>query len=247
MKIICAKDYNDMSRKAANLLSSQVIIKENSVLGLATGGTVLGIYKQLIEWYEKGDVDFSSAHSINLDEYVGLSPEDPNSYHYFMNQNFFNHVNFSAGHCHLPNGMASSIMEECQSYDCLIEKLCGIDMQLLGLGTNGHIGFNEPHQAFEKKTHCVTLSESTRKTNARFFASPDAVPTHAITMGIKSIMLAKRIVLCVSGESKAKILRDVLFGPVTPAVPGSILQMHPQLIVVADTAARHCLPKEYSL
>ena len=245
MKIICARDYQDMSRKAANLLSAQVIIKENAVLGLATGETVLGIYDQLIQWYEKGDIDFSSASSINLDEYVGLAPDHPNSYHRYMKQNFFSRVNINPDRCHLPDGMTDSIDAECLRYDSLIQSLGGIDMQLLGLGCNGHIGFNEPGEAFEKKTHCVTLSESTRKANSRYFSSLEEVPQQAITMGIKSIMQAKRIVLCASGESKAEILEKVLFGPVTPAVPGSILQMHPQLTVVADAAARRCLPEEY--
>ena len=247
MKIICARDYQDMSRKAANLLSAQVIIKENAVLGLATGETVLGIYDQLVQWYEKGDIDFSNASSVNLDEYVGLTPDHPNSYHWYMTRNFFSHININPDHCHLPDGMAPSLESECLRYDYLIQQLGGIDMQLLGLGCNGHIGFNEPDQAFEQQTHCVSLNESTRKANSRYFASLAEVPQQAITMGIKSIMQAKRIVLCVSGESKAEILRQVLFGPVTPAVPGSILQMHPQLTVVADASARCCLPEEYRL
>ena len=243
MKIIRAKDYNDMSRKAANLLSAQVIINENSVLGLATGSTVLGIYSQLVEWYNKGDLDFASVKSVNLDEYVNLSPDDPNSYHYYMNENLFQHVNIAPGNHHLPNGMASSIDEECLRYDKLIADLGGIDMQLLGLGENGHIGFNEPHQEFEKTTHCVNLCKSTIAANARFFESPAAVPQQAVTMGIKSIMQSKHILLCVSGAKKAQILKAVLFGPVTPAVPGSILQMHPKLTVIADEEACVYLPR----
>ena len=242
VKIIYAKDYEDMSRKAANLLSAQVIIKENSVLGLATGSTVLGIYRQLIQWYNKGDIDFSCVRSVNLDEYVGLSPENHNSYHYYMRENLFNHINIPDSHFHLPDGLATSIQEECLRYDQLIESLGGIDMQLLGLGFNGHIGFNEPHQAFEQKTHCVNLCDSTIEANSRFFSEQEQVPKRAITMGIKSIMQAKRIVLCVSGQAKARILYDVLFGPVTPEVPGSILQMHPHLTVVADRDACAYLP-----
>lgn len=243
MKIIRAKDYKDMSRKAANLLSAQVIINGNSVLGLATGSTVLGIYSQLAEWYKKGDLDFSSVKSVNLDEYVNLAPDDPNSYHYYMNENLFQHVNIAPENHHLPNGMAPSIGEECLRYDKLITDLGGIDMQLLGLGANGHIGFNEPHQEFEKTTHCVNLCESTIAANARFFESPESVPQQAVTMGIKSIMQSKHILLCVSGTKKAQILKKVLFGPVTPAVPGSILQMHPKLTVIADEEACAYLPR----
>ena len=230
-------NYKDMSRKAANVISAQVILKSNCVLGLATGATVLGIYEQLIDWYNKGDVDFSCVSSVNLDEYVGLSVENVQSYRHFMNDNFFDHVNILPEYIHLPNGLAKNLNEECRRYDVLIEKLGGIDLQLLGLGHNGHIGFNEPDEAFEKLTHCVQLKDSTRKANARFFEKDEQVPKYAITMGIKSIMQAKRIVLCVSGAHKADTLQQVLMGPVTPAVPGSILQMHPNLTVIADAEA----------
>ncbi len=237
MKIIKAKDYKDMSRKAANILSAQVILKENAVLGLATGSTVLGIYQQLVQWYEKGDIDFSSVSTVNLDEYVGLLPGDESSYRHYMFSNLFDHTNILPENTHLPNGLAKDIEGECKRYDRLIEGLGGIDLQLLGLGGNGHIGFNEPHEAFEQLTHCVKLKDSTIDANAKYFPSREAVPQKAITMGIKSIMLAKRIVLCVSGKRKAKVLRQVLYGPVTPEIPGSILQMHPRLMVVADEEA----------
>ncbi len=237
MKIIRAKAYNDMGRKAANVLSAQVILKNNCVLGLATGSTVLGIYEQLIDWYQKGDIDFSGVRSVNLDEYVGLTGDHTQSYRHYMNNNFFQNINILRENTHLPNGMAKNLDEECHRYDSLIEGLGGIDMQLLGLGHNGHIGFNEPDEAFEKLTHCVQLKESTREANARFFEKEEQVPREAITMGIKSIMQAKRIVLCVSGANKAQILKHVLTGPVTPARPGSILQMHPNLTVVADEEA----------
>lgn len=226
-----------MSRKAANLLSSQVILKENAVLGLATGGTAEGIYEQLVEWYRKGDIDFSSVSTINLDEYVGLDAKNARSYHYFMNEHLFRHVNINEKNCHLPDGMAENIEEECRRYDRLIERLGGIDMQLLGIGENGHIGFNEPGEAFEQMTHCIQLKENTIEANARYFASRDEVPKQAITMGVKAIMQARAIVLCASGARKAEILQKVLFGPVTPEVPGSVLQMHPRLIVVADAEA----------
>lgn len=237
MKLIKAQNYNDMSRKAANFLSAQVILKENAVLGLATGRTAEGIYKQLAEWYRKGDVDFSSVSTVNLDEYVGLDCNNERSYCYFMRTNLFRHINIKEKNCYLPDGMAENIGEECLRYDRLIEKLGGIDMQLLGIGENGHIGFNEPDEAFEQMTHCVTLKESTIDANARYFPSRAEVPRQAITMGIKSIMQAGSIVLCASGARKVDILQKVLFGPVTPEIPGSILQMHPRLIVIADKEA----------
>jgi glucosamine-6-phosphate deaminase len=237
VKLIRAKDYKDMSRKAANFLSAQVILKENAVLGLATGRTAEGIYEQLAEWYRKGDIDFSSVSTVNLDEYVGLDAADEQSYHYFMYEHLFRHINIREKNCHLPNGKADNIEEECQRYDRLIEKLGGIDMQLLGVGENGHIGFNEPDEAFEQMTHCIQLKKSTIEANARYFPSGEDVPKQAITMGIKAIMQARSIVLCASGARKAEILHKVLFGPVTPEVPGSVLQMHPRLIVVADSEA----------
>ena len=237
MKLIRAKNYKDMSRKAANILSAQVILKENSVLGLATGNTPEGIYEQLTEWYKKGDIDFSGVSTVNLDEYVGLDGSSERSYRYFMNQYLFRHINIKEKNCHLPNGLAENIEEECARYDRLIEKLGGIDMQLLGVGENGHIGFNEPDEAFEQMTHCVRLRENTIDVNARYFPSRDDVPKQAITMGIKAIMQARAIVLCASGARKADILHKVLYGPVTPEVPGSVLQMHPRLIVVADEEA----------
>jgi glucosamine-6-phosphate deaminase len=226
-----------MSRKAANFLSAQVILKENAVLGLATGGTSEGIYKQLAEWYRKGDIDFSAISTINLDEYIGLDGKNERSYRHFMDQNLFRHINMREENCHLPNGMAENVGEECLRYDRLIERLGGIDIQLLGIGENGHIGFNEPDEAFEQMTHCVRLKEKTIEANARYFSSKEEVPRQAITMGIKAIMQARSIVLCASGARKADILHKVIFGPVTPEVPGSVLQMHPRVIVVADAEA----------
>ncbi len=237
MKLIRAKNYKDMSRKAANFLSAQVILKENSVLGLATGGTSEGIYEQLVEWYRKGDIDFSAVSTVNLDEYVGLDEGNERSYRYFMNQHLFHHINIKEKNCHLPNGKAENIEEECKRYDRLIEKLGGIDMQLLGIGENGHIGFNEPGEAFEQMTHCIRLKETTIEANARYFNKKEDVPREAITMGVKAIMQARSIVLCASGPKKADILSKVLYGPVTPEVPGSVLQMHPRLIVIADAEA----------
>jgi glucosamine-6-phosphate deaminase len=232
MNIIYAKDYQDLSRKVANVISAQVILKPNSILGLATGSTPIGAYKQLIEWYNKGDVDFSTVTTVNLDEYCGLSPDNEQSYRYFMNHNFFNHINIDMVNTNVPNGLADNYLSECQRYDTLIARLGGVDLQLLGIGHNGHIGFNEPDISFEKTTHIVDLDDTTIKANARFFHNIDEVPKKAITMGIKSIMQAKKILLVANGKDKKEIIDKALHGSVTPDVPASILQFHPDLTVI---------------
>ena len=237
MRLYRAKDYNDLSRKAANIISAQVIMKPDCVLGLATGSSPLGTYRQLIEWYKKGDLDFSEVKSVNLDEYKGLPKDNDQSYYYFMHQNFFKDININPENTHIPNGMEPDSEKECSRYNQVISDLGGIDLQLLGLGHNGHIGFNEPDTAFAKMTHCVDLAPSTIEANKRFFASADDVPRQAYTMGIKTIMQARKILLIVSGEDKAQILYDVLNGPITPHVPASILQLHSDMTVVADEAA----------
>ncbi|BCJ99387.1 glucosamine-6-phosphate deaminase [Anaerocolumna chitinilytica] len=232
MNLIKANGYKDLSRKAANVISAQVILKPNSVLGLATGSSPIGTYEQLIEWYQKGDVDFSKVTSVNLDEYWGISPENPQSYRYFMNQHFFSHVNINPLNTNVPNGLANDPEEECIRYEKLIADLGGIDLQLLGIGHNGHIGFNEPDVSFEKTTHVVELDETTRQANARFFQSLEEVPDKAITMGIRSIMQSKKILLIANGPDKQDIIQKALFGPVTPELPASILQFHPDVTVV---------------
>jgi glucosamine-6-phosphate deaminase len=237
MIVYRARDFYDMSRKAANILSAQVILKPNCVLGLATGSSPTGVYAQLIEWYKKGDIDFSEVRTINLDEYRGLSANDENSYRCFMNANFFDHINIRPANTFVPNGLEPDAAKECSRYEELIRNLDGIDMQLLGLGHNGHIGFNEPGAAFEAYTHCVTLTDSTRQANQRFFGSMDKVPEQAYTMGIKTIMQARRIVVIVSGESKAAIVKRAFFGPITPEVPASVLQLHNSVTLVGDEAA----------
>lgn len=237
MKIEATADYRTMSRKTANILSAQVILRSNSVLGLATGSSPIGVYHQLVEWYRKGDIDFSGVRSVNLDEYCGLGPDCPQSYHWYMRENFFRHINIKPENTHLPDGMAPDIEAECNRYDRLITELGGIDLQLLGLGATGHIGFNEPNESFDKTTHKVALKDETIHANARFFETPEDVPKYAVTMGIKTIMQAKKIVLVASGTEKAEILKKALFGPVTPLVPASILQMHPDVTVVADEGA----------
>lgn len=236
-RIYHAKDYNDMSRKAANILSAQVILKPSSVLGLATGSTPLGVYKLLIGWYQKGDIDFSKTTTINLDEYRGLAPNNEQSYRYFMETNLFRHINICPERTHVPNGLETNADQECTRYEQLIEDCGGIDMQLLGLGHNGHIGFNEPGEQFEKMTHCVTLTQSTIDANRRFFERDEDVPRQAYTMGIRSIMQARRVLIIVSGESKADIVKRAFFGPITPEVPASVLQLHNNVTLVGDEAA----------
>lgn len=237
MQVYVAESYADMSRKAANILSAQVILKPDTVMGLATGSSPVGTYQQLIEWYKKGDLDFAQVRTVNLDEYAGLAPEHSQSYRRFMQENFFDHINIPRENTHVPNGLAPDLEAECRRYNQVIQSLGGIDIQLLGMGHNGHIGFNEPGQAFELETHVVDLTDNTIEANARFFASRDEVPRQAITMGIKSIMQAQRIVMVVSGEDKADIVRAAFAGPVVPQVPASILQMHPNFILVGDKAA----------
>ncbi len=243
MQIYRAKDYEDMSRKAANIIASQVVLKPDCVLGLATGSTPIGAYKNLVEKYEQGDLDFSQVTTVNLDEYKGLPRENDQSYYYFMHDNLFDHVNVKPENTHLPDGTKEDANEECARYEELIRSLGGQDLQLLGLGHNGHIGFNEPDTVFEKTTHCVDLQESTIEANKRFFASVDDVPKQAYTMGIGTIMQAKKILVVVSGEDKADTVAKAFFGPVTPEVPASILQFHKDVILVADEAALSKVPR----
>ena len=237
MRIVRAKDYNDMSRKAANILSAQVIMKPNCVLGLATGSTPIGTYAQLVEWYNKGDLDFSNVTTVNLDEYRGLDRENDQSYYYFMNRHLFGKVNVNHERTFLPDGTEKDSEKACADYNQIIEDVGGVDLQLLGLGHNGHIGFNEPGDVFKAKTHCVDLTETTIKANQRFFASIDDVPRQAYTMGIQTIMQARKILVVVSGEDKAGIVKEAFFGPITPKVQASVLQLHPDVTVVADEAA----------
>lgn len=226
-----------MSRQAANIISAQVILKPDSVLGLATGSSPIGVYKQLIEWYRKGDIDFSAVRTVNLDEYVGLGIDDEQSYIRFMRENFFDHINIDMKNVSIPCGKNTDAAAECARYDAVIRELGGIDLQLLGLGPNGHIGFNEPDEFFAKGTHLTKLAEATIQANKRFFESEDEVPRAAYTMGICDIMQAKRTVMVVSGKVKAEIVKKAFFGPVTPRVPASILQLHKDFTLVADEDA----------
>ncbi len=245
MRIYKAKDYEEMSRKAAGIVSAQIIMKPDCVLGLATGSTPVGLYKQLIEWYRNGDLDFSGVRTVNLDEYKGISRENDQSYYYFMHQNLFDHVNIPAGNTHLPDGMELDSEKECRRYEELIQSMGSVDLQLLGIGHNGHIGFNEPADAFDKLVHCVNLTQSTIEANKRFFASAEEVPRQAYTMGIQTIMRSKKILIIANGEGKADIVRDAFFGPITPMVPASVLQLHNDVTLVADEAALSKIPASF--
>ncbi|NLZ45139.1 MAG: glucosamine-6-phosphate deaminase [Clostridiales bacterium] len=237
MKIIKAGSYDEMSAIAAGLVSKQIKCSPNSVLGLATGSTPIGMYKNLVEENKKGEIDFSNVKTINLDEYVGISPTHESSYTYFMKHYLFDHVNIDQSNCFLPNSSAKNHDEECKRYDNLIDQLGSIDLQILGIGNNGHIGFNEPMDSFAKKTHVIKLTKGTIKTNSRLFENPSDIPTKAITMGIQSIMMAKKIILLANGMVKSDIMYKSLFGPITPLVPASVLQLHQNLTVVGDSQA----------
>ena len=237
MRIISAKTYEEMSRQAANIIAAQVTLKPDCVLGLATGGTPVGTYKELIAKSNAGELDFSRVKSVNLDEYVGLDVSSDQSYVYFMRDNLFNHVNIDLANTNVPCGVSADPDAESQRYDELIRSYGGIDLQLLGLGPNGHIGFNEPDDHFPVGTHKVSLTEATIQANKRFFEKEEDVPRFAITMGIGAIMQAKRVLMVVNGKGKAEIVKKAFFGPVTPEVPASILQLHPDFTLVADEDA----------
>lgn len=233
MKIVACQNYREMSERAAEMILRQVRRKKNSVLGLATGSTPIGMYEAIAS----AGADFSGVESVNLDEYVGLPAEHDQSYAYFMREHLFKRINIDSARTHVPCGTAADVEKECREYDALLNRLGRIDIQVLGLGHNGHIGFNEPSDHFEKNTHVVELDESTIAANARFFSSADEVPRRAITMGIKPIMCARNVLVLVSGESKAEIVKKAFTGPVTPRVPASILQLHHSVTIVGDREA----------
>ena len=234
MKIFKMKDYDAMSCKAASIISAQIILEPSCVLGLATGSTPIGAYSYLTKWNK---LDFSEVRTFNLDEYVGLSPSNDQSYRYFMEQNLFSNVNIKPENINIPNGVADDLDAECMRYEALITQLGGVDLQLLGIGHNGHIGFCEPGDSFEKVTHKVALTQSTIDANKRFFADEKEVPRFALTMGIGTILCAKRIVMVVSGKEKSNIIKSAFTGPITPKVPASILQLHPNFMLVGDEDA----------
>ncbi len=232
MNFITVDSYEALSKKAADIIASQIILKKDCVLGLATGSSPVGTYEILAKMCADGKIDFSCVTSVNLDEYAGLTPDNDQSYRYFMNKNLFSKVNIDIAKTHVPDGCAPDLTKEGERYDALIEELGGIDIQLLGIGLDGHIGFNEPDEFFTAETHCVKLDESTIEANARFFESIDDVPREAITMGMKSIMSAKKVLLIANGKNKKEIVEKAFFGPITPKVPASILQLHKDVTVI---------------
>lgn len=232
MKIINVKTYKELSKLAANIISAQIILKPNSVLGLATGSTPIGIYKELINKNKNGDIDFSQIKTINLDEYIGLSENDKQRYRYFMNQNLFDHINIDKNNTHVPSGMNKNLQEETKIYDNRVKDFGDIDLQLLGIGVDGHIGFNEPDDCFTKETHIVKLDSSTIQANSRFFENKEDVPKYAITLGMGGIMSAKKIILVANGQNKKEILEKAISGKITPQIPASILQLHKDVIVI---------------
>lgn len=247
MKFICESCQREASVKAAEIIATVVKEKPNATLGLATGSSPLDIYRELIKMYRRDEISFKKVITVNLDEYVGLSADHEQSYAHFMRTNFFDKIDIKKENTHIPNGIVFDLKEECRRYDALLDSLGAIDIQLLGIGHNGHIAFNEPSDSFSKTTSLVELSDSTVKANARFFNSKESVPTWAISMGIGSILKAKRIILAAFGEGKAEILEKALFGPVTPKVPASILQFYSgELTVVTDEAAFSVVKKKHT-
>lgn len=241
MRLIVTKNYDEMSKVAANEMAESIKSNPEIVLGLATGGTPVGMYKELIRMYNEGELDFSKVTSINLDEYVGLPGDHDQSYRYFMNTNLFNHINIDKNKTFVPNGLAKDFEEECKSYDARIQDMGGIDLQLLGLGANGHIGFNEPGEALSVGTHLTDLKESTIEANARFFDSIDDVPRKAITMGLGGIMKAKNIMVIASGEGKAEVVKAMMSGKITTEIPATMLQMHRDVVLIVDEDAAKLL------
>lgn len=243
MRIVVCKDYEEMSRRAANIVSGQIFIKPDSVLGLATGSTPLGMYRELIRKHKEEGLDFSEVSSFNLDEYIGLPVDDANSYHYYMYENLFKHINIKKENINIPNGMAEDMEKECLCYEERIKAAGGIDLQVLGIGNNGHIGFNEPDTKFEAMTHKVKLTDNTLQANARFFDSIDSMPKYAVSMGIKTIMNARKILLLANGRGKSDAVSKALYGDIKPGVPASILQIHKDVTVLVDRECAEFLRK----
>ena len=242
MKIIITENYEELSKKAYEVMKDVITSKENVTLGLATGSSPVGLYKCMIEDYKAGNVSYKNVKSVNLDEYVGQGEGDEQSYVEFMRNNLFNHVDIDLNNTDLPCGKAEDMQAECDRYNAKLATL-SVDVQVLGIGSNGHIGFNEPNTPFGSVTHVVDLTENTIKDNARFFNSIDEVPTQAISMGIKNVMNAKAILLLASGANKADAIKATVEGPVTESVPASVLQLHPNCYIVVDKAAASKLSK----
>jgi glucosamine-6-phosphate deaminase len=243
MRIVIAKNYEDMSIRAARIVASQLYLKPNSVLGLATGSTPMQMYQELIHLHREVGLDFSEAITFNLDEYLHLSLNEEQSYHYYMYHHFFNHINIKRNNINIPNGLPGNVEQECREYDLKIKENGGIDLQVLGIGVNAHIGFNEPDIKFEATTHKVKLDDETIHANARFFSSLAEVPQFAISMGIKTIMHAKKVLLLANGENKAEAIYKALFDGIRPEIPASILQLHQDLTVIVEEKAAGLIKK----
>ena len=237
MKILKLKNYDELSKCCADIIAEQVKSNKSCVLGHATGSSPVGTYKELVKLCKEGKLDFSSVKTVNLDEYKGLKKDNTQSYYYFMNTNLFSHINIDEKNTHITDVTKADALKECSDYEKLIQELGGIDLQLLGLGHNGHIGFNEPCDNFPKYTHSVELTKSTIEANARFFDSLDEVPKSAYTMGIGTIFKARKIVVIVSGKDKAEIVKAAFTGDITPKVPASVLQLHPDVTLIVDEEA----------
>lgn len=243
LRVVIAEDYDEMSKDAADIIAKQVRAKPNSVLGLATGGTPIGTYKELIRMHKEG-LDFSNVVTYNLDEYVGLAQDHPQSYYYFMFDNLFNHININPQNVHVPNGLANDVEASCKEYEAKIKKAGGIDLQFLGIGRDGHIAFNEPGSSLASRTRLVVLDAKTIKDNSRFFENEKDVPRYAISMGCGTILEARKILLLASGEGKADVVAQFIEGPITSQVTSSVLQMHPDTVVIVDEAAASKLARK---
>ena len=237
MNIIFARDYAELSRLAADKVADTVRSKAGAVLGLPTGSTPLGMYRELISMHKEGKLSFKDVATFNLDEYEGIPKEDENSYYRFMRDNFFSHIDIDKERTNIPDGMSCDVEGECRDYERRIEKAGGIDLMVLGIGNNGHIGFNEPASYYAGITHRVKLHENTIEANSRFFGSIEKVPKYAVTMGIKSIMQCRSIMMLASGKAKADAIKKALEGPITPELPASVLQLHRDLTVIVDEEA----------
>lgn len=246
MLVIVKESYDEISKEAAKIVAARLRRKPNLVLGLATGSTPVGLYKELIRMHKEEGLDFSKVVTFNLDEYIGLPPHHDQSYRYFMDVNLFNHINIDSRYIHVPNGMADDIEAHCEWYEEQIKKFGGIDLQILGIGANGHIAFNEPGSSLGSRTRIKTLTQQTIKDNARFFKSIEEVPKYAITMGIGTIMEAKEIILLASGKNKADAIKAAVEGPITAMCPASIIQMHRKAIVIVDKEAASKLSQEFN-
>ncbi|WP_432403554.1 glucosamine-6-phosphate deaminase [Wukongibacter sp. M2B1] len=244
MRIICVNNYDEMSEKAANIVASQIILKPDSVLGLATGSTPIGMYNHIVKAYESGKISFQNVTTFNLDEYLNLDKNNAQSYYFYMRKNLYDKVDISIENINIPDGITDNIQEECIRYEKEIRNKGGIDIQVLGIGRNGHIGFNEPDIKFEALTHMVNLDDQTIKDNSRFFDTVKEVPTKAISMGIKTIMRARKIVLLASGKEKANCIYEAIYGKITPNLPASVLQLHPDVVFVLDKEAASKLDSE---